>query len=120
MTRMWMVNPKIMCRQHLLGEHKEIHQLIGSLENGRSVKGHIDKGQIDLTQIESRHAVLSVELERRGYNHKSPIELPIANIVSNFSDGFGKVDIDANLKDLLNRCVQCRIRYSNYTVQNYK
>ena len=24
--RMWMLNPKFLCRQHLLGEHSEIHK----------------------------------------------------------------------------------------------
>jgi len=27
--RMWMLNPKALCRKHLMGEHVEIHMLVG-------------------------------------------------------------------------------------------
>lgn len=33
--RMWVVNPKILCRKHLLGEHVELHMATGHLQRGR-------------------------------------------------------------------------------------
>ena len=65
MTRMWMISPSKMCRQHLLGEHKELHQLIGSLNKGKSVKGHINKGQVEIHNIKSRHKELVKEMKLR-------------------------------------------------------
>ena len=28
---MWMVDPRFMCRAHILGEHRECHALIGTI-----------------------------------------------------------------------------------------
>lgn len=37
--RMWNINPRYMCRKHLLGEHVETHMLVGSLRKEKSVQG---------------------------------------------------------------------------------
>jgi len=101
MTRMWMINPKIMCRNHLLGEHKELHQAIGSLVKNRSLRGHIEKGQIEIHSIKSRHKELVKEMQSRGYNHKSPLK-------KFKSSSAGKIDKKENLKELARRCKNCR------------
>ena len=36
--RMWMVDPQIMCRQHLLGEHTEMHMFVGTLKRGPALQ----------------------------------------------------------------------------------
>ena len=46
--RMWMVDPRIMCRQHLLGEHVEIHMFVGAISRGKSVKGYLEKGLLEV------------------------------------------------------------------------
>ena len=56
--RIWMVDPKIMCRQHLLGEHNELHKLAGSLRLKKSIKGYLEKGELDPSQANKRHAEL--------------------------------------------------------------
>lgn len=103
MTRMWMVDPHILCRQHLLGEHKELHQLVGCLLRGRSLQGYVDSGQIECRSISSRHEELVQEMLRRGYRHLSPLpEFPESDL--------GSVDREASLKELLRRCPTCRSR----------
>lgn len=100
MTRMWMVNPKKMCRNHLLGEHKELHQLIGSLNKGKSVKGHLEKGQVEIHNIKKRHKQLVDEMLNRGYKHLS--KLP------KFKDyKAGKINISENEQELIKRCKEC-------------
>ena len=37
--RMWMLPPECMCRKHLLGEHVELHMLLGSMRRGKSIEG---------------------------------------------------------------------------------
>ena len=32
--RDWKVNPKLLCRQHLLGNHLEVHMFVGTLRRG--------------------------------------------------------------------------------------
>ena len=39
--RMWMLPPETMCRKHLLGEHVELHMLLGSLRRGKNIDGFL-------------------------------------------------------------------------------
>ena len=100
--RMWNINPNKLCRNHLLGEHVEMHKLVGNLTKGRSVQGYIDLGLIEVHNIRKRHDELVIEMERRGYNHKSP--LPGFKVYK-----AGKVDINRNKIDLKNRCKNCNV-----------
>ena len=45
--RQWFVNPKLMCRQHLLGEHCEIHMFIGSMKKQINMNGYISKDLLE-------------------------------------------------------------------------
>jgi len=114
MTRMWMGDPKTMCRNHLLGEHKEIHQLVGSIRKGYSVTGYIRNNCIEITSIQSRHDALVDEMNRRGYQHLSPIvsQEIIAGLVTYLKDDEinYKVDVVSSDADRFNRCVECNYR----------
>jgi len=112
-----MVNPRKMCRNHLLGEHKELHQLIGSLNKNISVKGHVEKGQIEIHSIKKRHNELVTEMQKRGYSHNSPLP--------KFKDyKMGKINISANEKELIKRCINCKKiidkRGNNMEIPNLK
>jgi len=100
--RMWNVEPKTMCRQHLLGEHNETHAFVGSINKGISMKGYIEKGLLSTRTLELRHGALVEEMLRRGYNHKSPLPL----IKEYGWDGV--VDGEANKKLLSERCPECK------------
>ena len=103
--RMWMVNPKIMCRQHLLGEHVEIHMFIGTINLQKQVTGYLEKGLLEIHNLYSRHEELVEEMKRRGYNH-----------FSNVGDKWkcvepkGKIDSVKNYEELSNRCSRCKSR----------
>lgn len=101
MTRMWMVNPKIMCRKHLLGEHKEIHQLLGSIKKNRGIKGYIENGFIEVHNVKKRHSEIVKEMIRRRYSHKSDIKN-----IKLFKAG--KVDVKKSISDLRKRCKECK------------
>jgi hypothetical protein len=104
--RMWMVDPRIMCRQHLLGEHAEIHMFIGTISRGDSVKGYLEKGLLEIHSLCSRHDELVREMKRRNYRHDSAMskKWKQARIL-------GSIDKDKNLKQLVSRCQRCRERY---------
>lgn len=101
MTRMWNINPKSMCNRHLLGEHKELHQAVGSLNAGKSLKGHIELGQIEVHNIKRRHDEILKEMLGRGFNHKSPLPK-----FKSFKAGY--IDKEFNKLDLMSRCSACR------------
>jgi len=71
--RMWMVDPKKMCRKHLLGEHVEIHMKAGTLLRGRSIDGFLDRGLLEPQSAQKRHDALVAEMQSRGYTHHSPL-----------------------------------------------
>ena len=101
--RMWNVNPEGMCNQHLLGEHVECHMFVGTLNQGKSVKGYLQNGLLEIHNIKKRHDELSREMKRRGMNHKS--KLPWYKKII-----LGKVNSNKNIKELNKRCDKCNIK----------
>ena len=99
--RMWMVDPRMMCRKHLLGEHVELHMLVASMRNGIRLHGFLDNKLIETHNVERRHEQLVREMKRRGFNHASPlVKVPRRR--------GGRVDRHANLLELARRCRLCR------------
>ena len=99
--RLWMVDPKVLCRKHLLGEHVESHMFMGSIRKGISLKGYVSGGLVEVHHVKVRHDALAQEMTRRGYNHHSPMHeqaLPEA----------GRVDKVGNLQELARRCSECK------------
>lgn len=99
--RMWMINPRYMCNQHLLGEHVELHMLAGVLRKGHSVKGYL-KGLLDPKRAEARHSRLVQEMESRGMKHASPLSLK--------TKIRGPINLVKNIIELASRCKKCRAR----------
>jgi hypothetical protein len=73
---MWMVNPSLMCRKHLLGEHVELHMAGAWIAKGKSVAGWAESNCLEPLSIGIRHSALAAEMRNRGYNHKSPLSQP--------------------------------------------
>jgi len=96
--RMWMVSPETMCRKHLLGEHVEIHMLAGSILKGKSIAGFAKL--VEAHSAHQRHWALVMEMERRGYNHRSPLP--------DFNLEFGEVNVAKSIMDLHERCPDCK------------
>lgn len=98
-----MVDPALMCRQHLLGEHVECHMFRGSLLKGKTLRGFLEAGLLDSRQLAARHEELAVEMERRGYHHASPLP-------SDFDANAAASDVNlaSALVELASRCAPCR------------
>lgn len=109
---MWMLPPEKMCRNHLLGEHKELHMLIGCMRKNKSIKGYMERKQLQLNAIFSRHEEIVAEMLKRGYKHNTPVckeeitKLIYGNIDYYFYQGI-EVDTTFNKKDLYGRCELC-------------
>lgn len=104
-----MVDPRIMCNQHLLGEHVELHMLCGHLERGRSIKGYISSNAVEPLSIMERHEELAIEMGRRGMSHKSPIDRPSLDFLSS-EDIRAKVNVEKSKALLIGRCIDCYMR----------
>src|SRR5215467_2978966 len=74
--RIWDISPEQLCRNHLLGEHRELHAIWSVLVYGK--KGYARhpetlrwKGK--LKALYGRHEALVSEMAVRGYRHRSPL-----------------------------------------------
>jgi hypothetical protein len=75
--RIWDLPPKVLCRQHLLGEHRELHAIWAVIVANR--KGYSRHPETlrwvgKLAALYKRHEALVAEMGRRGYKHKSPLD----------------------------------------------
>lgn len=74
--RMWMSDPKTLCRKHLLGEHFELHKFYHMFIKKRDMSTRIKRKQIFPEKMKERHDELVDEMIRRGYKHNSPYTQP--------------------------------------------
>jgi hypothetical protein len=105
--RMWMVNPAVMCKRHLLGEHVECHMLVGHLQRKRRITNYIKSNLLQPKSLRKRHDQLVAEMENRQMLHKSP--LPEYD-PSYFPEGnrIYTVNAEESLIELSKRCSECR------------
>lgn len=89
--RIWDVDAHILCRKHLLGEHRELHALVTILSEDKKAYRHhpeTKRWEGKLAALKQRHEGLVEEMTHRGYNHASPIEMdfPDSGIQTEFVD----------------------------------
>ncbi|MFT4036811.1 MAG: pyrimidine dimer DNA glycosylase/endonuclease V [Thermomicrobiales bacterium] len=79
--RIWDVPPSILCRAHLLGEHRELHAIWTVLTQekpGYARHPETLRWRGKLAALSLRHDALVEEMTRRGYNHASPLDPALA------------------------------------------
>lgn len=79
--RIWDLPPSILCRAHLLGEHRELHAIWTVLVEGKT--GYANHPETirwrgKLAALYQRHEALVSEMEWRGYRHASPLDAALA------------------------------------------
>jgi hypothetical protein len=98
-VRIWDLPPECLCRQHLLGEHQELHALWTILTaNKTAYRRHPETRRWEgkLAALYQRHEAQVAELERRGYRHHSPLDASLA----------GGEDVQAELVDPIERQIE--------------
>lgn len=103
-----MVDPRVMCRAHLLGEHRELHALAGMLRHGISLQGYFDNHLLELPSLEDRHTALVKEMLRRGYSHHSPFY--VSQRLIDAQPRQPPVNREWSLRELFRRCPNCKAR----------
>lgn len=81
--RIWDITVECLCRQHLLGEHREVHGLWNILtkhdgKGGYSVHPETKRWVGKLAALYQRHQQLEKEIETRGYQHRSTLDKSLA------------------------------------------
>lgn len=78
-VRIWDLEPELLCRQHLLGEHRELHGLWNVLTLHGGTGGYARHPETlrwagRTRALYLRHERLVAEMRRRGYAHRSELD----------------------------------------------
>ena len=107
--RQWLCDPKILCMNHILGEHSEIHMFVGTINKGISIQGYLDNNLLEPEQLVLRHWELLKEMISRGMKHKSPLPNIQYWRMTDLQRSI-TIDKESALMDLLSRCPKCKER----------
>lgn len=94
--RIWDLPPKVLCRQHLLGERRELHAVWNILtknKKGYSRHPEVIRWRGKLKALFLRHNQLVLEMEKRGYKHNSFLDEKFAkgdSVQNEFLDSLKK------------------------------
>ncbi len=80
---------------------------VGAISHGKSVKGYLEKGLLEVHSLYARHEELVEEIKRRGYRHCSDVDEKWIT-----AKKLGSIDRKKSLEELLKRCSRCKRRYS--------
>ena len=79
--RVWDISTNKLCKNHLLGEHRELHAIWNIYTQNK--KGYLNhpetkrwKGKLKALYL--RHEKQVMEMKKRGYIHKSPLNKNLA------------------------------------------
>ena len=107
--RMWMINPAIMCKKHLLGEHVECHMLVSHLQHKRRITNYIKQNLLQPRSLRERHDQLALEMENRKMMHRSP--LPKYDLLYlPEKQRIYTMNAEQSLIELSKRCSECKER----------
>jgi hypothetical protein len=107
-----MIEPHLMCQQHLLGEHGEIHKHRHNFVKGHRIDGRIEGNAVEPMSMQSRHDELEAEIVKRAIAAGreppcSPFEQPDLSAYPPEQRNY-KIDVEAARAMLLERCEDCR------------
>ena len=79
--RIWDIAPRKLCRNHLLGEHAELHGIWTILTQGK--QGYANHPEVErwrgkLKALYNKHEEIVDEMLQRGYRHNSPLDPQLA------------------------------------------
>lgn len=108
--RIWDLPPEKLCRNHLLGEHSELHALWTILTQGK--KGFSNHPETrrwrgKLKALYARHEKLVEEMKARGYQHRSP--LPLEHATGRGEQAEFVDPPDEQIRILRSRGCECRV-----------
>lgn len=108
--RMWMCDPRIECRLHLVGEWRELFTFAGVLNRRGQIRGYIENDLLEPESLKSRWDELRQEMINRGYH---PADMfPTYDLRYLPTDQrLHKINRDAALQELISRCPDCKKRY---------
>jgi len=113
--RMWMLPTGMLCNQHLLGEHGELHKHRHNFVKQHKISGRLNPVvQIEPMFMRLRHDALAAEMTKRGMNHKSPYKQHDLSYLEPYEQ-YARVDKAKSIQDLKARCSSCSERIKDFS-----
>jgi hypothetical protein len=105
--RIWDIPPDRLCRNHLLGEHNELHAMWNILtQDGKGYSNHPEtkrwKGKLKALFIV--HEAIVQEMLARGYHHESPLDKKLAQGTRNQDEFVDPIERQVELLKLKGCC----------------
>ena len=107
--RMWMIDPALLCDQHLLGEHGELHKFLHNWIKRQPILKRLEGNAMEPLSYKFRHDQLAKEMVQRGMRHRSPLAQPDFSYLPVEQQAF-RVDVEKNIALVCQRCEACRSR----------
>ena len=108
-----MIRPDVLCRQHLLGEHNELHAIFNIITKGLKGFAHhpeVMRWRGKLMALRLRHAEQAKEMQARGYNHKSPLPEHKGDVhISMYYQNEQWQSTEKQIELLRARCKECKV-----------
>jgi len=108
--RIWDIAPEYLCKQHLLGEHRELHAIwtvITENKSGYSKHPETLRWVDALAALYARHEAEVSEMKKRGYRHHSPLDRGLATgkgVQDKFVDS-----VDKQMENIHNKDCNCNV-----------
>lgn len=105
--RMTKVDPRCLCRKHLVAEHIDMHLFMDWYKKKKNLSGYLRNGTLELHSIHDRHEALALELRRRGLEHNTPM----IRYCLQFA---GHIDLKESYVRQTKKCKACGDRMKDY------
>ena len=108
--RIWDIPTEKLCKNHLLGEHRELHaiwSIISKDKKGYSNHPETKRWRGKLRALYNRHEKQVAEMKKRGYTHNSPLNFNLA-VGKEIQDEYVDL-IDSQIQILKNRKCDCKV-----------
>lgn len=103
--RVWDLPPQKLCREHLLGQHFEIHVMWSALVGGKKGwRNHPEtrRWESHLGALRRKHDETVEEMLKRGYNHESPLDNSTERMDREYPDPITPVEEQERILNELN------------------
>ena len=108
--RIWDIPPEKLCRNHLLGEHRELHAVWSIITNEKKAYSNhpeILRWKGRLKALYARHEKLVHEMANRGYKHHTPLDIELATGESEQTEFV--YSYDDQIRTLRERGCDCKV-----------
>lgn len=108
--RIWDIPPERLCRNHLLGEHRELHAVWSIITKGKKAYANhpeITRWRGKLKALYLRHEELVMEMKARGYNHYTPLDPALAT--GEGEQSFFLVPYEEQIRILQKKECRCKV-----------